>query len=62
MEKTSITPDDLSCSKFERQPKCKFCTHYSVEKDFLGKCMGTTITSPDLNASKCDDFTWVHLN
>lgn len=62
MEKNPITPDDHSCSKFERQAKCKFCSHYTAEKDFLGKCMGTTLASPDLNASKCADFTWLQLN
>jgi len=62
IEKTTISPDDLSCKKFERQSKCKFCAHYVVEKDFLGRCMGITLASPDLNASKCADFTWLPLN
>jgi hypothetical protein len=62
LEKNPITPDDLSCDKFEKQPKCKFCSNYTEEKDFLGKCMGTTLASADLNASKCRDFKWSQIN
>ena len=33
IEKTSIGPDDVSCAKFERLPKCKFCQKYQAEKE-----------------------------
>jgi 4-hydroxyphenylacetate decarboxylase small subunit len=62
LTKTELNPDDASCKKFECLPKCKFCSHYSIEKDFLGKCKKTVLTSPDLNASKCTDFKWSQLN
>jgi len=62
LEKTTITPDDPACKEFDRQPKCKFCTYYTAEKEFLGKCMGNKLASPDLNASKCVDFTWMQLS
>jgi hypothetical protein len=58
IEKTSIGPDDLSCEKFDRLPKCKFCRKFTPEKEFLGHCLGDTIAYPDMNASKCAGFEW----
>lgn len=62
IEKTNIGPDDLSCSKFERLPKCKFCQKYNAEKEFLGSCLGKTVAYPDMNASKCAGFEWFRQN
>jgi hypothetical protein len=62
MEKKPAGPDDLPCSSFERLSKCKFCTNYIPEQEFLGKCMGTTLAYPDMNASKCIDFKWSSQN
>jgi hypothetical protein len=62
LEKKTLTPDDASCGKFERQPKCKFCANFNPEKEFLGTCLGTRMTYPDLNAAKCIDFEWAQLN
>jgi len=58
--KVSIGPDDLSCVKFEMIPKCKYCRNYKAEKEFLGNCLGKTIAYPDMIASKCDGFEWIH--
>ena len=62
LDKSSISTDNFSCGKFEMIPKCKFCMNYQPEKDYLGKCMGTTIAYPDMIASKCADFIWISPN
>jgi hypothetical protein len=46
----------------EKIAKCRFCANYSVEKDYLGKCMGITLAYPDMIASKCADFKWYKQN
>ena len=62
LEKKSILPDDISCSKQERMQKCKHCANYTPEKEYLGKCSGYPIAYPDMNASKCLDFKWYQQN
>jgi 4-hydroxyphenylacetate decarboxylase small subunit len=62
LEKTSITPDDQSCSNFRKIPKCKFCANYKAEREFLGTCSKTTLTYPDLNAVTCAEFEWAQKN
>lgn len=62
ISKEKITPDDLFCDKAEKAPKCKFCGKYTAEKDFLGKCIGTTLAFPDMIAVKCADFEWYIQN
>jgi hypothetical protein len=62
LEKKEILPDDGSCEKYEAVPKCKFCTNYRTEKDFLGSCMGTALAYPDMIAAKCADFQWISQN
>jgi 4-hydroxyphenylacetate decarboxylase small subunit len=61
-DKKQIAPDDPSCELFEMLPKCKFCASYISEKEYLGKCNQTTLTYPDLNASKCTSFEWFNQN
>jgi hypothetical protein len=58
LSKERIGPDDPLCAKVEKIAKCKFCSNYTPEKDFLGKCMGNTLAYPDLIAAKCADFQW----
>jgi 4-hydroxyphenylacetate decarboxylase small subunit len=55
-------PDTPLCAKAERIAKCKFCDNFIIGKDYLGKCMGTTLAYPDMIASKCADFKWVSQN
>jgi hypothetical protein len=58
MSKKKITPDDPFCDQAALLAKCKFCTNYTAEKDFLGKCMMVTLAYPDMTATKCADFQW----
>jgi 4-hydroxyphenylacetate decarboxylase small subunit len=58
LSKSKISADDPVCEKMEKIAKCKFCSNYTAEKDYLGKCMGTTLAYPDMIASKCADFQW----
>jgi 4-hydroxyphenylacetate decarboxylase small subunit len=58
LSKEKITPDTPFCGKAERIAKCRFCTNYTAEKDYLGKCMGTALAYPDMIAVKCADFQW----
>ncbi|MEI7980903.1 MAG: 4-hydroxyphenylacetate decarboxylase small subunit [Bacteroidota bacterium] len=60
--KQKITPDDPFCNKGEKIPKCRFCTKYTAEQDYLGKCMGATLAYPDMIAVKCADFEWYTPN
>jgi len=62
LSKEKITPDDPFCGKAEQQAKCKFCSNFSAEKDYLGKCMGTKLAYPDMTATKCPDFQWHSQN
>jgi hypothetical protein len=62
LSKQMIGPDDMGCDQAERQAKCKFCQHYTPEKEYLGKCRGTALAYPDLNAGKCADFLWITQN
>ena len=60
--KNKILPDDLFCDRATRLPKCKFCVNYSMEREHLGKCMGSAIAYPDMVAAKCADFGWSSPN
>jgi len=62
LSKQSIQPDDASCEKAERIAKCKFCTKYTAEKEYLGKCMLNTLAYSDMIAASCADFEWIRLN
>jgi len=59
ISKQDILPDDAFCDKAERLAKCRFCSNYTAEKEFLGKCMSTTLAYPDMNAVSCADFKWI---
>ena len=61
-DKSSISPDQIVCDQFDRMAKCKFCQHFSQGKEYLGKCKENSLTSPDMNAVKCVEFTWQQLN
>ncbi|MCX6286545.1 MAG: 4-hydroxyphenylacetate decarboxylase small subunit [Bacteroidetes bacterium] len=62
LSKKEILPDDSICDKAEKVAKCKFCSQYTAEKDYLGNCMSTTLAYPDMNAAKCADFEWIRQN
>ena len=62
MSKEKIGPEDPMCDQAQKVAKCKFCAHYSNEKDYLGKCMGTALAYPDMIATKCADFQWYNRN
>ncbi|MCX6281766.1 MAG: 4-hydroxyphenylacetate decarboxylase small subunit [Bacteroidetes bacterium] len=62
LSKKDILPGDLFCEKAERSPKCKFCSKFTPEKEFLGKCMAITLAYPDMNAASCVDFEWISQN
>jgi len=52
--------DEQACENFNPVKKCKFCKHYTTEKEFLGICMGKTMVYPDLLAKTCFQFDWLH--
>jgi len=60
--KQKTGPDQLFCDKGEKIQKCKFCSRYYSDKDYLGKCMETTLAYPDMIAAKCADFEWYRHN
>ncbi|MBE0648000.1 MAG: 4-hydroxyphenylacetate decarboxylase small subunit [Bacteroidales bacterium] len=62
ISKAKILPDDAFCREAGKLPKCKFCHHFTEEKDYLGKCKGTTLAYHDMVASKCADFEWIQQN
>jgi len=62
ISKKDIQPDDSFCSKGERLAKCKFCSKYTAEKEFLGKCMSNTLAYADMVAVNCVDFEWIRQN
>ncbi|MEI6436568.1 MAG: 4-hydroxyphenylacetate decarboxylase small subunit [Bacteroidota bacterium] len=62
MNKEKILPDDASCAQAEKIAKCKFCTNYSENRDYLGKCMEISLAYPDMIAAKCADFKWLGQN
>ena len=58
ISKNKIMPDDIGCDQAQKIAKCKFCTNFSNERDFLGKCMGASLAYPDMIGVKCADFKW----
>lgn len=58
ISKQQIRPDDPACEKGERIASCRFCSNYTPETEYLGKCMKTTLAYPDMVAVKCADFSW----
>lgn len=62
MTKEKILPEDPFCRAGEKLPKCRFCQHYSAEKEHLGRCRGTILAYPDMVAAKCADFEWFRQN
>lgn len=62
LSKKKITQDDQACGKAEKIAKCKFCAHYSSEREYLGKCMEMSMAYPDMVAVKCADFRWIGMN
>lgn len=62
ISKEKILPDDLFCRDAEKLPKCKFCIHFTDDRDYLGKCKGTILAYPDMAASTCADFKWFQQN
>ncbi len=62
LDKKKVGHDTDACEKAEKIAKCKFCSHYTPERDYLGKCMGAAMAYPDMIATKCADFKWIGLN
>lgn len=60
--KEKILQDDPFCRDAQKLPKCKVCSHFTAEKEYLGKCRGRFLAYPDLVASTCADFEWVQQN
>lgn len=61
-DKSRITPETDICANFDRVPKCKFCSHFTSDDEFLGKCMEKTPVYADLLAANCEDFSWTGTN
>jgi len=62
LNKNKINPDDIFCNQAEKVAKCKFCSKFTSEREYLGKCMETTLAYPDMMAGKCADFEWYRNN
>ncbi len=62
ISKAKILPDDAFCQEAVKLQKCKFCLHFTEDKEFLGRCMGSALAYPDMVASKCADFEWLQKN
>lgn len=62
ISKKSVIPDDSGCEKSEKSAKCKFCMNFTSEREYLGKCMESTLAYPDMNAIKCEFFKWIERN
>lgn len=58
ISKQQILPEDPFCEAGERIPKCKYCVHFTPEKDHLGQCRQQALAYPDMIALLCTDFTW----
>ena len=62
ISKEKINPEHPWCDKGEKIAKCKFCSHYSREKEHIGQCMQQYLAYPDMIANRCKDFTWMEKN
>lgn len=62
LTKEPVVPEDKSCDKFVRIPKCRFCSNYTPETEFLGKCQGKVLAYPDMIAVNCSLFEWYTRN
>jgi 4-hydroxyphenylacetate decarboxylase small subunit len=61
-DKNKITPESIACQKYEANAKCKFCTHFSPEKENIGKCQGKNLAYPEMIAITCKAFEWYKKN
>ena len=57
-EKNKILADDSTCDSFEKIEKCKHCTNYTTEKEYLGKCMQKSLAYAEMTAVTCENFNW----
>lgn len=62
LEKNILLADDQSCKEFAFATKCKFCVHYTPEKNYIGRCQGDLLAYPDMNAITCSSFKCYGLN
>ena len=62
LTKETVLADDVGCTSFERQPRCRECRLYSPgEEEYIGTCGATPdlpMTYPDLAAVMCEWFVW----
>ncbi len=58
LTKATVQPGSTSCNDFERIPKCRFCSKFTPDKEFLGKCNETVLAYPDMIAINCTTFEW----
>jgi len=57
-DKNRINADDSSCESFKNIEKCKHCTNYTTESEYLGKCMKKSLAYAEMTAVTCEDFYW----
>ncbi|NQV02068.1 MAG: hypothetical protein HQ542_05455 [Bacteroidia bacterium] len=62
LSKEKILPDDSFCKDAESLSKCKFCSKFTAEKEYLGTCKESILAYPDMVAVKCADFEWIRQN
>ncbi len=61
LSKEMILPDKEATEKFQKAEKCKFCANFtsSESNEYLGKCMDTSDSYPDMTATTCEFFRWL---
>ncbi|MEI6122617.1 MAG: 4-hydroxyphenylacetate decarboxylase small subunit [Bacteroidota bacterium] len=56
LDKNKINADEVSCDKFEKAQKCKFCSNYTATQPNLGRCKNTYDAYPEMNAVTCNEY------
>jgi hypothetical protein len=62
ISKEPVAQESESCTEFDRIPKCRYCRHFTPEKDHLGKCREKVLAYPDMIAVNCTGFEWIGQN
>ena len=57
-DKNNILADDASCEHYENVAKCRHCSNYSPQDEYLGKCKETAMAYAEMTAFTCTEFDW----
>lgn len=62
LTKEVVLADEACCENFEKLARCKFCSFYSSEKEYLGICKAdksNPMAYPDMISTTCENFKWL---